>query len=144
MNSLQKVFLLFVATLLLVALGVDRHSNLESFVAEPVQNSPHSISVRWTVADPNLVSEFELERRMGNNSTQRINGGCITQSGNTFECVDSDLFKVQSEQSTSTENVTYILHAINSDGRHFYGETVVEYTTNAVRRTWGSIKSMFQ
>jgi len=151
MNSLQKACLLFVAVLLLGANATGSHSNLESFSASPVEGTP-DILVQWTVHDVSLLmneneTSFELSRKSSGNGMQfqQISNDCIAGQGNSFSCTDSDMYKGFSEETASTESVTYKLRATHKNGRTIdYGETTVEYTTNAVRRTWGSIKSMFQ
>ena len=146
MKSLQNIFLLFVAMLIMAlpAMALE-HENLERFRA--YEEGVHTVVVEWEVRDVSLLSSYMLERSVNGSSSdfQNFNmAGCV-QNGNRFQCTDKDLFKGSSEETAATGSVSYRLRVTHPDGSlHTYFQTTVEYTTNAVRRTWGSIKSMFQ
>lgn len=152
MKSLQKIWFLFVVALLLVAMtpGSGNYVN-HSLTAEPIDGT-FGVVVQWEVKNPALVNSFLLERTIkngsqGSNGTKTLNQSCIRRVGssNVFQCKDSDLYKDLNGETSSTEHVSYRLSAQHTDGKtYFYDEASTEFTTNAVRRTWGSIKAMFQ
>lgn len=147
---LQKTFILFVALLLsgMSMVMAQIHPNVVRYSAKEAGTSNVSIIlIEWEVANADLIQDFELKRSMTGNSSnfQSIKTDC-QNSGRFFECKDTELYKGQSEETTARESVSYRLDVTHKDGtKHFYFHIYdVEYTTNAVRRTWGSIKAMFQ
>ncbi len=146
MKSLHPILLLFVAALLAASPAIAQtHSNLQHFSAK--EDGAYTIIIEWEVRDASLVHDFMLERSLSGNSTdfQNFNKSNCSQTGTSFRCEDGDLYKGSSDQTAATGNVSYRLRVTHPDGTpHVYFQTTVEYTTNAVRRTWGSIKSMFQ
>jgi hypothetical protein len=146
MKSLRITLCLFVAALFSVttALG-QNHQNLQNFSAK--EDGAYTIIIEWEVRDADLVADYMLERSITGNASdfQVFSKNNCTQSGNRFRCEDSDLYKGSTDQTAATGSVSYRLRVTHPDGTpHVYFQTTVEYTTNAVRRTWGSIKSMFQ
>ncbi len=138
---------LFVAGLLSVstALGQDhKHENVYGYRAE--EDGPSIVVITWEVYDTDIISDYVLQRSLsGNNSDfQSFNARC-TQSGRSYRCEDSELYKGSSDETAAIGNVFYRLNVTHNDGTsHIYFKESASYTTNAVRRTWGSIKSMFQ
>ena len=130
-----------------MALAQDSHANYVpgSLRATPVAGTTR-ILVEWEVADPGIVLSFDLRRRTGDKSAYRsVPQECIRRSGNSYWCEDAELFKEPADEAASANTVIYELWAEHEDGSHYYDRTnEMEYTTNAARRTWGSIKLMFQ
>ena len=146
MNSLQKFLFLFVAALLLVStVWGQTHDNLRHFSAK--EDGSYTVIIEWEVVDSEVISDYVLERSLSGSSSdfQNFNIRCI-QSGRSYRCEDTELYKGSTEETAATGSVSYRLKVTHTDGTpHVYFQTdTVEYTTNAVRRTWGSIKSMFQ
>lgn len=146
MKSLRLTLFLFVAVLLAASSAAGQtHDNLQHFSAK--EDGAYTIIIEWEVRDASLVADYILERSLSGNSTdfQNFNKNNCSQTGNRFRCEDSDLYKGSSDQTAATGSVSYRLRVTHPDGSpQVYFQTTVEYTTNAVRRTWGSIKSMFQ
>lgn len=147
---LQKALSLFVALLLLGSsmAWAQVHPNVVRYSAREAGTSNVSIIlIEWEVANADLIRDFELKRSMTGNSSdfQSIKTDC-QNTGRHFECRDTELYKGHSEETAARESVSYRLDVSHKDGTsHFYFHIYdVEYTTNAVRRTWGSIKAMFQ
>ncbi len=133
--------------MLLAALPVmaQTHENLENFSAR--EDGVHTVVIEWEVRDVNLLADQMLERSVTGSSSdfQNFNMSACIQNGNRFQCTDKDLYKGSSEETAATGSVSYRLRVTHPDGSpHIYFQATVEYTTNAVRRTWGDIKSMFQ
>lgn len=124
----------------------DSHANYVpgSLRATPVAGTSR-ILVEWEVADAGIVLSFDLRQRTGDKSSYRsVPQECIRRSGNSFWC-ENAVFKESGDEATSANTVVYELWAEHEDGSHYYDRTSeLEYTTNAARRTWGSIKLMFQ
>ncbi|MFO8030714.1 MAG: hypothetical protein R6U28_12715 [Cyclonatronaceae bacterium] len=106
------------------------------------------VIIEWEVANTDLIADYRLEKSMSGNPTdfQAMNRNNCSQTGNLYRCKDTDLWKGGGDQSTANENsVSYRLRVTDPDGDiHDYFTVTAQYTTNAVRRTWGDIKSMFQ
>ncbi len=151
MKSLQKILFLFVAGLLAASSAVGQqvhilHDNVGD--AKIMSEEGGSvIIVVWDIENLDLVTDYSLERSVNGNSSgfQNLNKSNCNQTGNQFRCVDRDLYKGSTDQTAATERVSYRLQVTHPDGTlHLYFTAEESYTTNAVRRTWGSIKSMFQ
>ncbi len=150
MKSLRIFILLFVAALFSVSSALGQtsidYSKVEYAEAEFIVNNQTMI-IRWLVKYPELFSDFVLLRSVTGVSSdfQNINGNNCTQSGNRFECEDRDLYKGSTEETAAEGSVSYKLMVTDPEGGvHEYFIVTESFTTNAVRRTWGSIKSMFQ
>lgn len=151
MKSLQNISLLFVAVLLAASTVLEQvhieHHNVEH--AEIGREGETVIIILWTVKDYELIADYSLERRISQNSSgyQGLNRSNCAQTGSkSFRCEDRDLYKESTDQTAATGSVSYRLRVTHNDGSsHTYFTTDnISYTTNAVRRTWGDIKSMFQ
>ncbi|MDG5767890.1 hypothetical protein QA596_10465 [Balneolales bacterium ANBcel1] len=149
MKSLQITYFPFVAIAAFLMLAMTQAANphLVRFDAEP--GGDYRMVVRWEFADVSAVDEssITLQRRItsNGNKSQMINDCIRDLGGGRFECIDEDLFKDSGSQAASTEGVIYRLNAGLKNGGVISAETEMqEYTTNAARQTWGSIKSMFQ
>ncbi len=151
MKSFQKFSLLFVAVLLTAtsAMGQVRidHDNVQE-VDIKAEEGETVIVILWTVENNDLIADYSLERSISDNSSgyQNLNRNSCTQTGNSFRCEDRDLYKGSTDQTAATGSVSYRLWVTHRDGSShlYFTADNISYTTNAVRRTWGSIKSMFQ
>lgn len=110
-----------------------------------VEEDGTALLVRWEMSSESGVRGYRLLRK----TTATVGGGFVTISGNSlipaqgvgylYEVRDSQLFK------ESAEAVTYRIEAQLNDGRvHLLKDIEASYTSTALRRTWGSIKAMFQ
>jgi hypothetical protein len=105
----------------------------------------NEIVAKWNVSSLDGIKEFELERKMNSSSWVLVNEILITDamvaSGKKdFEYIDSDVYKTGETQAVAE----YKLRVRHTDNTSAEFTAKVSYTTSAVRRTWGSIKSMFQ
>lgn len=143
MKSLQKSWFLVVAMLLAGSATMARHDNLSNL---EIRVDGSQVVIEWTVYDATVIAGYNLERRMRSNNSgfQSLNNSC-TNSGNHYTCEDLHLYKESSDETAAMDQVDYRLNVTHTDdSEHIYFEEAVQYTTNAVRRTWGRIKSMFQ
>jgi hypothetical protein len=133
----------FSVTLLVVALC--------AFSASPAGNvrltffrvaeDPSGMLVSWQVDVENDVQEYELQRmtRFTNNRFVKVESFPPHGANKAYSYRDSQVFKASEEQ------VDYQLEVIYTNGvRELLAREQVNYTSTAIRRTWGSIKAMFQ
>lgn len=132
----MKILFTPVVLLLVVAFSGVRDVD---FVADGL--NPNTVSLSWSVGDEQGISSYRIERKMENDTHFRAVRNCENISvGTKYECLDDNLYKSASQQET----VVYRLYANLNSEKVLLDEKAVGYTTNAVRRTWGNIKSMFQ
>lgn len=93
----------------------------------------------WTSTVEQDAKHYEVHRRSQSApGFEAIGTIDATGSGSSYEFVDRKLYKLD-------ETVTYQLFAVSSGGEHLeFPEKHISYSPTAVRRTWGSIKAMFQ
>ncbi|MCC5927415.1 MAG: hypothetical protein JJU41_12730 [Bacteroidetes bacterium] len=109
------------------------------------------VILNWNVNDLSQVQKFEVYRkwehnRSGKNEFVKLDDSELTITAAIrrnpppyFEYIDNQLFKGE-----NGNDVEYVLYIYMTDGTRYEAHRHVQYTTSAVRRTWGSIKSMFQ
>lgn len=138
-----KLLLLFSIALVMIAAS---NGIVQDFHASIPDQSRNEILVQWVVSNVDKVDHFELERKLVRDASfikladiqpnQQTAG-----SGNlTYSYIDKNIYKT----STGTEPVVYQLNIIFKDNSVQSAQAEVDYTTTAIRRTWGSIKAMFQ
>lgn len=97
--------------------------------------------VTWQVDTEDEVREYELQRmtRFTNNRFVKVEAFQPHGINKAYIFKDSQVFKA------STEQVDYQLEVVYANGlREQLAREQVNYTSTAIRRTWGSIKAMFQ
>ncbi len=104
----------------------------------------NEILVVWAAENEGDIDEYELHRKMPQDSEFRFVDTKDPQPSMgrvEYEYLDRSVFKSQ----TKGEQVVYKLKArMNNGNVDVVGQTDVHYTSSGVRRTWGSIKRMFQ
>jgi hypothetical protein len=70
----------------------------------------------------------------------QVNEGVDEIDGKVYTYTDRNVYK----NNTTSEPVIYGLYLNKSGSSKFIAQVDVNYTTTTVRRTWGSIKAMFQ
>ncbi|MBP3191333.1 hypothetical protein [Natronogracilivirga saccharolytica] len=146
MKSLQKICYSFVAATFLVLLSQSLFAQghqIEFSSEERLED--RTIVVSWRVLSrdegPIPLSSFKLERtNHSNGQTADVSRDIEKISDYEFIYKDTDLYKQPENETASQVEVSYTLYV---DGEE-YDQIRSSYTTNAVRRTWGDIKSMFQ
>ncbi|MEX0599204.1 MAG: hypothetical protein WD021_10155 [Rhodothermales bacterium] len=94
--------------------------------------------VQWEAESEEDLHHYEVEIRMQFSPEPRIVEVQPHGAGKPYTYRDDGLFK-------SGEAVRYTLVAILDTGERIeVGSMEIDYTPTAVRRTWGSIKAMFQ
>lgn len=106
-----------------------------------VDRENNDMVVTWKATTESGVSRYELQRktRFTNNQFVVVAEVSPHGTGKTYRLMDDQVYKVSSEQ------VDYRLEVVYTNGvREELGQQSINYTPTAVRRTWGSIKAMFQ
>ncbi|MEZ4701877.1 MAG: hypothetical protein R2834_16180 [Rhodothermales bacterium] len=106
-----------------------------------VSEDPGGMVVSWQVDTEDEVKEYELLRmtRFTNNRFVKVESFPPHGVNKAYSFKDSQIFKA------STEQVDYQLEVVYANGqREQLAREQVNYTSTAIRRTWGSIKAMFQ
>lgn len=112
-----------------------------------VQSSPtNEIQVSWVVSKEDDVDFYTVKRKMSHQdqfqdlAQIQLNEGAEELDGKTYTFFDRNVYK----NTTEAEPVIYALYANKMGISKFLAQVDVNYTTTTVRRTWGSIKAMFQ
>jgi hypothetical protein len=100
------------------------------------------VLVQWKSLEETALVRYEVRRRARNSMNNQFEVVArVTPHGpnKPYEFRDTQVYK------SGSEEVTYRLEAVRTNGQHLdLGERSLSYSPTAVRRTWGSIKAMFQ
>ena len=136
---MKKVVFFCTAFLLLSAFsGMPGAVQMSFFKVDEQEND---LVVSWQTAREVEVREYEVQRmtRLTNNQFVKVESLSPHGPNKPYVFRDDQVFKASSEQ------VDYRLEVIYVDGvREQLASEQVNYTSTAIRRTWGSIKAMFQ
>ncbi len=141
-NTIYLLLLLFVASLVMMAANT---AIVTQFLADIPNADKNEIELEWTVQEESNLLHYEIKRKMLRDSDFMVIANIEAtppQAGpKTYSYKDRNVFR----NSDNSEPVVYELNAVFTNGdRMFIGQAEVNYTSTAVRRTWGSIKAMFQ
>lgn len=106
-----------------------------------VEKESNDLLVSWEADIEQEVREYEVQRmtRFTNNRFLKVKTIVPHGTAKPYLFRDDQVFKVGDEQ------VDYRLEVIYTNGvREQLARQSVNYTSTAIRRTWGSIKAMFQ
>lgn len=137
----SRIVLLIVASMLLGAGWTMSGLRLSFF---KVERESSAFVLAWQAIEESGVREYEVHRRTNSsagNEFVRINASPIRAHGvnKAYRFVDDQVFK------TGMEMVEYRLEIVFADGTRQVSSAITQnYTSTAIRRTWGSIKAMFQ
>ena len=94
--------------------------------------------VEWAAESEDDLDHYEVEVSAELGARTRVVEVEPRGAQHPYAFRDDDLYK-------GAEVVQYTLYAVLDDGgRQLVGSKQIAYTPTAVRRTWGSIKAMFQ
>ncbi|MBI1806333.1 MAG: hypothetical protein HYR76_04695 [Ignavibacteria bacterium] len=99
-----------------------------------------NVTLRWVTEDETNVARFEIERSSGNDGNFVMIGALDVKGSSLYEFVDNSAFR------RITTLYQYRVKVVFSNGANpfFTAPLTVSHTVSGVRRTWGSIKSMFR
>ncbi|MCZ6704836.1 MAG: hypothetical protein O6942_02955 [Bacteroidetes bacterium] len=106
-----------------------------------IQTEGRDFIVTWNVDVEEDVHEYELLRKTTTSNDQFVKVFTARPhgTGKDYSFRDSQVYKSGSEQ------LDYRLDAVYSSGlREIITTKSINYTSTAVRRTWGSLKALFQ
>lgn len=147
MKERQKHTLLLFATAIFMMAATSLQLTHFSVLPNPANET--EVNLEWSVDDLSNVSKFEIYRLIPSRDrgyepiyTLAITSNIRQNPPSRFNHRDNTLYKA----ATVADEAYYILRVIDMRGTTIYesSEERVQYTTSATRRTWGSIKSMFQ
>lgn len=129
-----------IIVLLLSAFSID-HSGTVQISYFRITEEGNNIVISWQAREESDVEEYELYRmtRLTNNQFVKVQAIPPHGTDKAYIYRDDQVFK------SSSELVDYRLEVLYQDGvREQLARDQVNYTSTAIRRTWGSIKAMFQ
>lgn len=138
---MRSKFLLPLSLLSLVALTAFAPLR-DVFVQLSAKQEKEGMVITWTVQDETGVKGYEVLRQ----SPYAVNPSKIPEctvrenqvGRGEYSCVDNLLYKSPADMAN------YYIDVLMADGSTDRKQFSVNYTSTAVRRTWGSIKAMFQ
>ena len=105
-----------------------------------VNDTRNDYSVAWQSSEEEGVRSYEVHRKSSSTNNKYALIGTVEAQGPGHEYVvkDTQLFK------NNGELIEYRLQVVYQSGaRQILAARTVNFTSTAVRRTWGSIKAMF-
>lgn len=135
MKKALPLYILLLPLLGFMALGV-------SLMRFEARQADQEVTVTWQVADDAPVKEYILERKARYDAGFREVKRIQPDGTRYYQFRDVDLYK---DRAVSSEQVQYRLRIQEKDGGLTTSSVLnVNYFPTAIRRTWGSIKAMFQ
>lgn len=138
MSRIKTNIFFSVAAVLLLGLSTTADDVITDW---DVQVEGTLVKITWSATNESTVDRYEVYREFA-----RTNGPTILEQCTQYEvgkgnysCEDHGLYK-----SGAQEQAIYTITAVLKNGEKESKYRYVNYTTTAVRRTWGSIKAMFQ
>jgi hypothetical protein len=119
---------------------------LVRFSAEVQAGGSNEIQLTWLVAQETNLDYYILKRKMSHQSdfqdiaTISLSNGRDELEGRLYSYTDKNVFK----NTSAAEPVIYSLYSNVGGIQRYVSQVDVNYSTTTVRRTWGSIKAMFQ
>lgn len=138
-------FLFFLIPILLLVLAAS-DVVLVRFNAEVQAGGSNEIQLSWLVSQEANVEHYVLKRKMSHQSdfqdiaTISLANGRDELEGRLYTFTDKNVFK----NTSAAEPVIYSLYSNVGGNQRYIAQVDVNYSTTTVRRTWGSIKAMFQ
>lgn len=141
MLTFQSMRILLSALLILVLTGASLLLGQVRLSAFEIREEGKDFRISWTTELEEEVRQFELMRRTPNSNDQfvRVYTAPAQGTGRAYGFLDSQVFK------SGSDKLDYQLEAVYANGvREVVRSESMNYTSTAVRRTWGSLKAMFQ
>lgn len=106
-----------------------------------VEQREARVVVTWRTDTEVGVQGYEVMRRSAATGDQYRSLGSVAAhgAGRAYEFVDDDLYK-----NTSSMADYQVVAVLAGGGRQLLFGAQINYTTTGLRRTWGSLKAMFQ
>lgn len=144
----MRIFFILLLSVTTLAMAAYTGFKLESFSAEIPADNRTAIRLTWEVTADQDVASYILLRQSADQTNRKqvheaeVKPGTEARKKYTFD--DNTLYKSGSDNGTQ---VTYFIQVKMKNGRieePMNNQAKLTYTSTTVRRTWGSIKAMFQ
>lgn len=144
----MRIFSLLLLAAVAMAMTSATTFKVEAFTAEIPDDNKAAVRLTWTVSGEDEVDSYILWRQAVDQASPKqiheaeVKTGPEPVKKYTFD--DNSLYKADQAMG---QQVTYILQVKYKSGRLEYppnNQTKLTYTSTTIRRTWGSIKAMFQ
>lgn len=99
-----------------------------------------NVTLRWITDDEATVAHFEVERRSGTDGAFISLATVDPKGSSLYEYIDNSAFRKIVTLYQYRVKIVYT----NGTNPTYTGILTVSHTVSGVRRTWGSIKSMFR
>jgi hypothetical protein len=135
---MRKINFIFLGFVFFFAAAMPFSVSLSRFEARVLGEE---VNVFWQVNDEQTVREYVLERKAQYDvGFKEIKRQTSDGRNRLYQFRDTDLYK-----ATVSEQVQYRIRIVEKDGNVTTSNVLnANYTPTAVRRTWGSIKAMFE
>lgn len=152
MNYLQakamRILTILLFAIVSLAMAAASTFKLESFNAELSPENRSAIRLTWSVSGDDDVATYILWRQSADQSVRKQIHEAEARAGSEprkqYSFDDNTLYK----EDNSGQQVTYFLQIkMKGSGQiiePLNNQAKLTYTSTTVRRTWGSIKAMFQ
>ncbi|MEM1128162.1 MAG: hypothetical protein AAGI71_16060 [Bacteroidota bacterium] len=133
-----------VGALLLGCLTLAAASQAARLTYFRVEKEQNDLVITWQAADEANVQGYVLERRspFTNGTFKKIDTSFLPHGiGKPYRYRDDEVYKASSDE---VEYRLYALSVSPAGERTLLAQQKVNYTATTIRRTWGSIKAMFQ
>jgi len=148
-SNAMRIFYILLLSVTALAMTAYSSFKLESFSAEISADNRTAIRLTWEVSADQDVASYIILRQSADQSTRKqvheadVRPGTEPRKKYTFD--DNTLYKNGSENG---QQVTYFIQIkMKGSGQiiePMNNQAKLTYTSTTVRRTWGSIKAMFQ
>jgi hypothetical protein len=130
----HTAFVFIVLIIIGTAIAGSRVSDLS------VTSEGRDIKIAWEMLDQTGVRHFDVERRaIDQEKFMRINDRPIAlDESRKYEYIDRSVYKIENAV------VFYRIAIVEVNGSVYYSDSIPLGKISSVRRTWGSIKSMFR
>lgn len=131
---------LIIASLLILT-GASMLSGRVRLISFSIQEEGRDFVIAWQSEIEEDVRQYEIMRKtpFSNDQFVRVFEAPAHGINRSYDFRDSQVFK------SGSDKVDYQLEVVYSNGvREIVKTQSMNYTTTAVRRTWGSLKAMFQ
>ena len=132
---------LLLALVLCVASATAAVAQTVRLAEQRVEQRESRVVVTWRTSVEVGVQGYEVLRRSAATGGEylRLGDVAVHGAGRAYEFIDNDLYK------NATAMADYQVVAVLGGGvRQVLFAAQVNYTTTGLRRTWGSLKAMFQ
>ncbi len=127
--------------LLLLLVSADVHAQSVRVVDFKIQEENRDFLISWKTEQEQGIRAFEIKRKTRYTNNEFV----MVQSMPPHGATKPYLFRDTQVYKSGSEQVDYRLEVVYANGlREVLQERSLNYTSTAVRRTWGSIKAMFQ